>query len=269
MLEGKRIAVVVPAHNEARLLGRVIATMPTFVDLVVVVDDDSHDETFEVARRAAAIHPTDVVVLSHDRTSGPGAAIRTGYRAALAGGAEVIAVMAGDGQMDPADLARLVEPVLRGEADYAKGDRLSAGRRPTGMPVTRYVGVGALTRLTRLVTGYGSLTDTQSGYTAASAECLSELPLEHLYPGYGYPNHLLILLQAAGKQVVDIPVRAVYGVGERSELRAWRVALPLLLLLARGALGRFVGAVRDSDRDLPLSPPWMSRDSRMSRDANR
>lgn len=241
MYEGKRICVVVPAHNEARMIGRVLSTLPSFVDDVVIVDDGSLDGTSEVARRALAgggDGGREGLVFRHHQNRGVGAAISTGYRLSLERSAEVVVVMAGDGQMDPRDLEAVVAPVARGEADYAKGNRLTGGFKPPGMPLHRYIGVEVLTRLTRLAAGYRELEDAQSGYTAASSECLEALPLERLYPRYGYPNHLLILLGASRQRVLDVPVRPVYGQGEASELRCARVAPRLLWLLGSGYLWR-------------------------------
>jgi glycosyltransferase involved in cell wall biosynthesis len=238
MLEAKRIAVVVPAYNEARLIGRVLATMPGFVDEIVVVDDGSDDDTASEIRRAQERRPKGLSLIRHLENRGVGAAIRTGYRFSLAQGADVVAVMAGDGQMDPADLLRVVTPVVRGEADYAKGDRLVSRSRPPRMPRARYYGIEALTRLTRIAAGYADLHDSQSGYTAISSACLRAVPLSMLHAGYGYPNHLLILLGAARRRVVDVPVRAVYGEGETSKLRCWRVAPRLALILGSGYLWR-------------------------------
>ncbi len=252
MLEGRRISVVVPAYNEARQIGRVCTTMPGFVDQIVVVDDASRDGTSEVVRWIAASHPDpELVLIRHARNQGVGAAIRTGYRIALEGGARIVAVMAGDGQMDPADLARVVEPVLRDRADYAKGDRLNGGGRPPRMPLERYLGTLLLTRLTRAASGYRHLRDSQSGFTAASAECLGSLPLDRLHPGYGYPNHLLILLGGAGMRVADVPIRAVYGQGEVSGIRYWRVAPRLMLLLSRGIVSRLPSSRRPH---IPIAP---------------
>src|SRR6185369_2521371 len=121
MYRGLRIAVVIPAFNEEQAIARAIRTVPRFVDDVVVVDDASHDETSMRAARAAADH---VTVVRHEANRGVGAAIVTGYRRALALGADVVAVMAGDGQMDPADLPALLAPICTGAADYAKGNRL-------------------------------------------------------------------------------------------------------------------------------------------------
>src|SRR5688500_13685386 len=113
MIEGRRVIVVVPAFDEERLVGAVVRTMPAFVDRILVVDDGSSDRTAEAARAAAADRRVEVI--RHDRRRGVGAAIASGYRIALgererAHPNDAIAVMAGDGQMSPDDLRRVVLP---------------------------------------------------------------------------------------------------------------------------------------------------------------
>jgi glycosyltransferase involved in cell wall biosynthesis len=125
MVDGKRVAVVVPAYNEEKLLPATIAGVPDFVDRIYVVDDASTDGTAESARR---VGDSRVEVIEHERNLGVGAAIATGYRRAIADRMDVTCVMAADGQMDPEDLLHLVEPVARGELDYAKANRLFTGQ---------------------------------------------------------------------------------------------------------------------------------------------
>jgi glycosyltransferase involved in cell wall biosynthesis len=124
MLEGKTVAVVVPAYNEEPLIETTVAGIPDFVDRVIVVDDASRDGTGE---RVRAVADGRVELIRHERNGGVGAAIVSGYRRALEDGIDVTCVMAGDNQMDPGDLARIVAPVARGEADYAKANRLVTG----------------------------------------------------------------------------------------------------------------------------------------------
>src|SRR3954452_15938596 len=125
MLEGKRVAVVVPAHDEEQLIGATLAGIPAFVDRIYVVDDGSRDATIERAHEGG---DTRVEVIPHDRNRGVGAAIVTGYKRALEAGDDVVCVMAADNQMDPADLETLVAPVARGQLDYAKANRLFTGQ---------------------------------------------------------------------------------------------------------------------------------------------
>src|SRR5215813_1403544 len=137
MLEGKRVAVVVPAYNEATLLPDTLAGIPSFVDRVYVVDDASTDETAERAR-SFALGDSRVELLGHERNRGVGAAIVTGYKRAIEEQVDVTCVMAADNQMDPAELAMLVEPVVDGDVDYAKANRLFTGQAWKLIPHSRY-----------------------------------------------------------------------------------------------------------------------------------
>jgi glycosyltransferase involved in cell wall biosynthesis len=233
MFRGARIAVVVPAHNEARLVARTIRGVPGWVDHVVVVDDASTDATFSRAR-AEGDHRT--MVVQHDENLGVGAAIATGYRLAFALGADVAVVMAGDNQMDPADLERLIEPVVSGTADYAKGDRLSWPGARKLMPLGRFLGCHAFTWLTRACTGLG-VSDSQCGYTAISRRASDRIDLDGLFPRYGYPNDLLGRLADASLVVRDVPVRPVYG-DEVSGLGLRHAVFVIPMVLLRVVLRR-------------------------------
>ncbi len=217
MFRGHRVAVVVPAFEEERLVGATLRGIPSWVDAVFVVDDASTDATAAAAR---AVHDSRTQILQHATNRGVGAAIVTGYRAALADHAELVAVMAADNQMHPDDLAVLTSALLYHSADYAKGNRLihPAARQ---MPIARRVGGQLLAGLTRLATGL-EINDSQCGFTVVRGSCLRRLDLDDLWPRFGYPNDLLALLAAAGARVVEAPVRPVYGT-ERSGIRPWHL----------------------------------------------
>lgn len=235
MFRGQRIAVVVPAFNEADKIARTIRSIPGFVDQVVVVDDASTDGTGRLALRSQR---RGLEVIAHERNRGVGAAIATGYARAYADGADVTAVMAGDSQMDPADLAALVGAVVGGRADYAKGNRFLWPGAWRVMPWSRLVGNVVLSLLTRLASGYHQVFDSQCGYTAASRRALAVILSGPLFARYGYLNDLLGRLGAAEARVVDVPVRPVYGPDWRSGIRIRRVVLPLSYLLGRAFLRR-------------------------------
>lgn len=217
MHKDKRVAVVVPAFDEAEHLGRVLADMPDWVDDIVVVDDGSRDATASIAER----HGGAVRVLRHGRNRGVGAAIVSGYRYAREAGADLVAVVAGDGQMDPGELVDLVAPVARGACDYCKGDRTTHPDLRQRMPWIRRVGNAVLTRWTRWVSGYEHLRDAQCGFTVMSGSMIDRLPLNRTTKRYGYPNDLLVMLAASGARVVEVPVTPIYG-DERSDLKPWR-----------------------------------------------
>ena len=235
MFRGCTVVVVVPAFNEADKIEATLGAMPAFVDRVLVVDDGSHDGTPE---RARSVADSRVEVLQHARNRGVGAAIASGYARALELGCDLVAVMAGDGQMDPADLPPLLTSVTDGAADYAKGNRLAWPGVWRQMPPVRLVGTVVLSWLTRAATGYHDLSDPQCGYTVLSRSALLALEPERIYPRYGYPNDLLARLSDVGARVVDVPVRPVYGAAWRSGLRPSRVIVPLAGILLRAAARR-------------------------------
>jgi glycosyltransferase involved in cell wall biosynthesis len=235
MLEGKSVAVVVPARDEEALIGATIDGIPEFVDRIYVVDDASGDGTVAAAR---ATGDGRVQVIAHERNEGVGGAIVTGYRRAVADGVDVACVMAADNQMDPADLKRIALPVARGEVDYTKANRLVSGEAWRAIPRTRYLGNAVLSFLTKIASGYWHVADSQSGYTAASREILAQLDLERVYRGYGFPNDMLVHLNVWNARVRDVTARPVYGVGETSGIRYRRVVPRISWLLIKGFFWR-------------------------------
>ncbi len=244
MYRGMRVAVVIPAHDEATLLPTTLAGLPDFVDGVYVVDDASTDGTGALARRAGA-H-----VLHHRDNQGVGAAIVTGYRAALAGGFDVAVVVGADAQMDPVEMPRLLDPIADDIADYVKGDRLGHPEVRRRMPRVRYLGNHVLSRLTSVAIGH-RVRDAQCGYTAIRRSTLARVPLDRLYPRYGFPNDLLARLAEVDARIVDRPVSPIYG-RERSGLRIPRVIAPISWLLVRALARRLLRPASLVDRDSPL-----------------
>jgi glycosyltransferase involved in cell wall biosynthesis len=237
MLNGKRVAVVVPAFDEEELLPVTLAGVPGFVDRIYVVDDASRDATAARARDAAAADPR-IIVVEHERNRGVGAAIVTGYKRAVEERIDVTCVMAADNQMDPVDLQGLVELVSRGEVDYAKTNRLFSGQAWQLMPRHRYLGNAVLSLLTKIASGYWHVADSQSGYTAISLPVLERLDLDRIYARYGFPNDMLVHLNVWNARVRDLPSRPVYGVGERSDIRLSRVVPTISWLLLKAFFWR-------------------------------
>ncbi|TML16136.1 MAG: glycosyltransferase family 2 protein [Actinobacteria bacterium] len=235
MIDGKTIAVVVPAFDEEQLIGTTLAGIPEVVDRVIVVDDASHDGT---PAAAGSSGDPRVEVITHEQNQGVGAAILTGYRRALEYGVDVTCVMAGDNQMDPADLEAIAGPVARGEADYAKANRLFTGRAWELIPRNRYLGNAVLSLLTKIASGYWHVADSQAGYTAIGKSTLELLDLDRIYPRYGFPNDMLVHLNVINARVRDVPSRPVYGVGEKSGIRLGRVIPSISWLLTKAFFWR-------------------------------
>lgn len=233
MFEEKKVAVVVPAYNEEHLIGKVIETMPPWVDKIIVVDDCSQDKTPEVVNSYAA-RDKRVLLLRHEKNQGVGGAIVTGYKWARDNDMDVTVVMAGDAQMDPADLPNIVAPVAKGEADYTKGNRLFHGKAWKIIPKYRYFGNSFLSLLTKIASGYWHIADSQTGYTAISLEALRTLDLDAIYKRYGMPNDLLIRLNTYNMRVKDVPIKPVYNIGEKSGIKLRKVLFTIPWLLAKG-----------------------------------
>ncbi|MDP2183439.1 MAG: glycosyltransferase family 2 protein, partial [Actinomycetota bacterium] len=231
MFGGKRVGVVVPCYNEERLIGTVIRTMPEYVDRIIVVDDMSSDGTVGSAEALIEEMPGRLRVIRHQENGGVGKAITTGYRVAVEEKIDVTVVMAGDAQMDPEDLPALLEPVTSGACDYSKGNRLFTGDAWKIIPRHRYLGNAALSLMTKIASGYWHVADSQTGYTAVSLAALETIELDNLYPRYGFPNDMLVHLNIYGFRVRDVPIRPVYGVGERSDIQLWKVVPTLSWLL--------------------------------------
>ena len=181
---------MVPAYNEELLLDKTLGTIPDFVDKVVVVDDCSKDGTYEVAQGFVEKDRERYVLLQHEVNQGVGGAIATGYKWCRDQEIDVAVVMAGDAQMDPVDLPALLEPVVRDEADYAKGNRLFTGDAWNIIPRTRYLGNSALSFLTKIASGYWHVADSQTGYTAINKRALATINWDRMYKRFGQPNDL-------------------------------------------------------------------------------
>ncbi|HEX2906163.1 MAG TPA: glycosyltransferase family 2 protein [Phototrophicaceae bacterium] len=249
MYHNSSVAVVVPCHNEELLITRVLDTMPDYVDRIYIVDDCSTDRTASVvADYIGSTGTTRVQFIQHQLNQGVGGAIVTGYKQALQDNMDVVAVMAGDAQMDPDDLPLIIGPVTDGAVDYTKGNRLVTGEAWNQIPRVRYLGNVLLSLMTKIASGYWHIFDSQTGYTAISRKALQTLDLDGLWKRYGYPNHLLIMLNIHNFAVRDVPVKPVYNIGEKSGIRIWRVIPTISLLLLRGFIQRLFQKfiVRDS-----------------------
>jgi glycosyltransferase involved in cell wall biosynthesis len=255
MYNEKSVGVVIPAHNEEAFVGRVIETLPEYVDRVYAVDDCSDDGTWaEIEHHAERANRTRresttladggatfggvVEAIRHEENHGRGGAVKTGYRHALDDGIDVVAVMDADGQMNPDMLARIVEPVAEGWADYAKGTRLLHRDRKQ-MSGWRFFGNSLLTYLTKISSGYWKMSDPQNGFTAISGAALARIDIDGLYDDYGFLNDILTTLNVQQCRVVDVSHPAVYG-DEQSGIRYSSFVPRLSMLLAHNFVRRLV-----------------------------
>ncbi|MBK6762414.1 MAG: glycosyltransferase family 2 protein [Micrococcales bacterium] len=261
MFDERQVAVVVPAYNEERLISTTIQGVPDYVDHVIVVDDCSTDGTLAAAR---GVDDARVRVEHLDENQGVGASIVHGHRVAMELGAEIMVVMAGDDQMDPEALPKLLRPLTEDHYGFAKGNRFFSTSSLAGMPRHRVVGSMILTFLNKAASGYWHLVDPQNGYTAVTREALELVPLDKVSKRYEFENDLLIWLNIANVRAIDVPIPARYGLEESTiKLRTvvprlswslftgfWRRIWykyvfwsfsPIALLLFTGLLCLFVG----------------------------
>jgi len=218
---GCRIAVVIPCYRVKAQIAAVLAAIGPEVWRIYVVDDccpELSGDHVQAQSKDSRLH-----VLRHATNQGVGGAVKTGYRQAIADGASVIVKIDGDGQMNPAALPRLVAPILRGRADYTKGNRFYDLRAIHRMPPGRIFGNAVLSLMAKLSTGYWHIFDPTNGYTAIDARVAEHLPFERISQRYFFETDMLFRLNILRAVLVDVPMDAQYG-DEVSNLKISQVA---------------------------------------------
>jgi glycosyltransferase involved in cell wall biosynthesis len=234
MYKGYKIGVVVPAYNEEKLIKVTIETIPDFVDRIYIIDDGSTDNTPNIIKtfKDPRIH-----LIQHNQNKGLGASIASGYKQALEENMGIVAVMAGDNQMDPNQLPNLITPIIEGNADYTKGNRILSKEYRVGMSKWRFFGNVILSLLTKIGTGYWQILDSQNGYTAISKKALERIDLDNIYPYYGYNGDILTKLNIYDFNVIDVDMPARYGT-EKSKIKYGRYIFKVSLMLIKNFLWR-------------------------------
>ena len=250
-----RLAVVIPCFKVRGRIVQLLQRIGPEIDRIYCVDDACPEGSGAAIERA--VTDPRVVVLRHDRNRGVGGAVITGYRRALADGADIVIKLDGDGQMDPRLIDPFVAPIAAGIADYTKGNRFAERAALRSMPFVRLVGNAVLSYLTRLSTGYWKVADPTNGYTAIHGKVLRALPLDAVSEDYFFETDMLFRLGTAGAVIVEVPMRAVYG-DEVSSLRIPRIVLPFLLRhLANTVRRALVLASSPGLKTRPASPPGL------------
>jgi glycosyltransferase involved in cell wall biosynthesis len=214
------VAVVIPSFRVTRHILGVLASIGPEVNRIYVIDDKCPDRSGELVRS----HCTDprVKVIEHTENQGVGGAVMTGYRAAIEEGMDVIVKVDGDGQMDPRLIPQFVAPILRGEADYAKGNRFFDLEQIGAMPPMRLFGNAVLSLMTKLSSGYWDLFDPTNGFTAIHADAARHLPFNKISHRYFFETDMLFRLNTLQAVVADVPMDASYG-DEVSNLKISKV----------------------------------------------
>ncbi len=234
MLRNLTLSVVVPAYNEERFIEEVIRTIPEYIDRILVVNDASIDRTGEIL---SSIDCKRLGLISHPKRMGAGAAMISGYKKALEEDIDIIAIMAGDGQMDPTILHDIIEPVLTEKADYSKGNRLSSQEHRQGMPKFRLFGNTILTLLVKIASGYWNVDDPMNGYTAISRKILSRINLDKVQKGYAFEADMMVKLNVINAKLVSVPMPSRYR-GEKSKIKYTSFIFRLTIFLAKSLIWR-------------------------------
>ncbi|MEW6717741.1 MAG: glycosyltransferase family 2 protein [Chloroflexota bacterium] len=245
MYRDHKIALVIPAHNEERLIHPTLEAVPEIVDRVYVVDDASTDNMPQVVLEYKQNDPR-VHLIQLPKNRGPGGAIITGYRQAVNDGFDLVVVVGGDNQMPLDQITSFLDPLIEDKADYTKGNRFMAHNHalreiPGNMPKSRLLGNMLISGMTKIASGFYKIADVVDGYTAITHEAILTIDWDRAWKGYGYPMDFLIRLNTYGLRVKDVPRRAIYLPGERqSQIKGLRYALRVSPMLLRGFLWRLV-----------------------------
>ena len=216
------IAVVIPSYRVTGQILGVLKDIGPEVTHIFVVDDACPDGSGKLVQSES----TDprVKVIFHQENQGVGGAVVTGYKAALETNAEIVVKIDGDGQMDPSKIQTLIDPIVRGEADYAKGDRLDSLTGLSQMPSIRLIGNAGLTLLNKISSGYWNIKDPTNGFTAIHIDLLKTMQLEMLSKRFFFESDMLFRLNISRAVVVDVPIAANYA-DEHSNLRILKVLI--------------------------------------------
>lgn len=231
-----KIAVVVSCYRVSRHIEAVLSGIGDSVHHILVVDDCCPEGSGDIAARLA---DPRIEVLRHPVNKGVGGAVVSGYRRALDLGCDVAIKMDGDGQMDPAELPRLIAPLRDNRADYAKGNRFLHSRELKAMPPIRLIGNSALSFLVKAASGQWGVMDPTNGYTAIHRRALEALELDRLSERFFFESDILIQLGIAGLPVADVAMPARYGT-EASSLSVTQVMRDFPPLLLRGFVRRLL-----------------------------
>jgi dolichol-phosphate mannosyltransferase len=218
VLANRNIAVVIPAYRVTKQISSVLATIPSYVDQIFVIDDSCPDGS---GKEASKSKDKRVKVLTHEKNLGVGGAVKTGYEAALKAGADVVVKVDGDGQMDPSLISELVAPIVEGKADYTKGNRFDTLEGLKEMPKIRIFGNAVLSFMAKISTGYWAVTDPTNGFTAIHKTALSGLQLSKISNDFFFESDMLFRLSVGRAVVLDFSMPASYG-DEKSNLRIWK-----------------------------------------------
>jgi len=224
-MKKKIIAVVIPAYKVKQQIIKVVSTIPKFIDFIYVIDDCCSENSGDLVLKET--NDNRVEVIKHEINRGVGAAVITGYKAAVKNNADIVIKIDGDGQMDPNLIIDFITPIINESADYCKGNRFFNLTNIRSMPKIRIFGNAMLSLLNKLSSGYWNIFDPTNGYTAINAELINYLPLDKISQRYFFESDMLFRLNTLRAVVVDIPMNAKYD-NEKSSLKIRNILFEFL-----------------------------------------
>lgn len=210
------VHVVIPCFKVREKIAQVLSRMPSMVEQIIIVDDFCPQKTGLFVKET--FNDPRITVLFNERNLGVGGAVKTGYRYSSSFSDKIVVKLDGDGQMDPMLIQQFIDPLLRGEADYTKGNRFFFLEDTKGMPLIRVIGNAVLSLMTKLSSGYYHIFDPTNGYTAITSRTLKKFNLDKVSDRFFFESDILFRLNLLGARVKDIPMEAVYQ-DEVSNLR--------------------------------------------------
>jgi glycosyltransferase involved in cell wall biosynthesis len=204
-----KIAVVIPCFRVRNHILSVIEQIGREVSVIYVIDDCCPEKSGILVENTCT--DSRVRVIYHQVNHGVGGAVMSGYKAAIADKMDIIVKIDGDGQMDPTLIPDFIDPIIAGDADYAKGNRFFDLEEIRTMPKIRLFGNAVLSFMTKISSGYWDLFDPTNGYTAIHADVARHLPFEKISRRYFFETDILFRLSTLRAVVVDIPMDAKYG----------------------------------------------------------
>lgn len=200
-------AVIIPAYKVVSKIVEVVNSIPDFIDFIIVIDDKCPENS---GKAVESLDNSRVRVIYHNKNTGVGSAVKSGYQKALELGCEVVIKMDGDGQMDPEYLEQLIKPLLLDQADYTKGNRFVDFKALRGMPKARLIGNNILSFLEKIFSGYWDIMDPTNGYTAIHKRILEKLDLSKIADGFFFESDMLFNLNLYNAVVLDVSIPAKY-----------------------------------------------------------
>lgn len=213
------VVVVIPAYNEALVLGSVLLKVCQYANTVIVVDDGSGDDTSEVAKLAG------VEIITLEKNGGKAKAIMIGFARAKEAKPKVTIMLDADGQHDPDEIPKLADPVLSGKADLVVGSRYLTADDSAEIPAYRKLGQKVLNEATNLSSGI-KCSDSQSGYRALSRKALENL--DFCSEGYDIESDMLTHFAARGLKITEVPISVTYDVPHKHKMNPVRHGLSVL-----------------------------------------